>query len=157
MCCSFYYDICPWFNPVQLDILTSNSKKESAHWAVDVMAQMYACWLSGWLRCNFWTVFILSGRLYINIWPIEYYKEPPWDRSSLSWLWALQWNEEIHKAVWDEDKQWTGLSFLRVHERWHHGFIICQKKQFFGLYSRKSPSQYWTLATSVAQSYIEMW
>ncbi len=118
MCCSFYYDICPWFNPVQLDILTSNSKKESAHWAVDVMAQMYACWLSGWLRCNFWTVFILSGRLYINIWPIEYYKEPPWDRSSLSWLWALQWNEEIHKAVWDEDKQWTGLSFLRVHLYW---------------------------------------
>ncbi len=34
-------------------------------------AQMYACWLSGWLRCNFWTAFILSGRLYIYIWPVK--------------------------------------------------------------------------------------
>ena len=48
-----------------------HSKKESAHWAVDVTAQMYACWLSGWLRCNFWIAFILSVRLYIYIWPIK--------------------------------------------------------------------------------------
>ena len=48
-----------------------HSKKESADWAVDVTAQIHACWLNGLLRCNFWTAFILSGRLYLYIWPIE--------------------------------------------------------------------------------------
>ncbi len=48
-----------------------HSRKESAHWAVDVTARMYACWLSSRLRCNFWTAFIMSYRLYIYIWPIQ--------------------------------------------------------------------------------------
>ncbi len=42
-----------------------HSKKESAYWAVDVTAQMYACWLS------IWTAFIWPCRLYIYFWPIK--------------------------------------------------------------------------------------
>ncbi len=30
-----------------------HSRKQLAQWAVDVTAQFYACWLSGWFRCNF--------------------------------------------------------------------------------------------------------
>ena len=47
-----------------------HSKKELAHWTVDVTVQLYAYWLSGQLRCNFWTAFILSDRVHICIWPV---------------------------------------------------------------------------------------
>ncbi len=30
-----------------------HSQKQLAQWAVDVTAHFYACWLSGWVRCNF--------------------------------------------------------------------------------------------------------
>ncbi len=33
-----------------------HSQKQSAHWAVDVTAQMVPCWLGSWLNCNFWLV-----------------------------------------------------------------------------------------------------
>ncbi len=33
-----------------------HSQKQSAHWAVDVTAQMVPCWLGSWLNRNFWLV-----------------------------------------------------------------------------------------------------
>ncbi len=33
-----------------------HSQKQSAHWAVDVTAQMVPCWLGSWLNHNFWLV-----------------------------------------------------------------------------------------------------
>ncbi len=39
---------------------TMHSQKELAHWTVDVTAQIYACYFSGWLRYNFWTAFVLD-------------------------------------------------------------------------------------------------
>ncbi len=33
-----------------------HSQKQSAHWAVDVTAQVVPCWLGSWLNCNFWLV-----------------------------------------------------------------------------------------------------
>ena len=41
------------------DFWKLHSKKELAHWTVDITVQFYVCWLSIQLRCNFWTVFIL--------------------------------------------------------------------------------------------------
>ncbi len=33
-----------------------HSQKQSAHWAVDVTAQVVPCWLGSWLNCNLWLV-----------------------------------------------------------------------------------------------------
>ena len=44
-----------------------HSQKELGHWTVDVTVQNYACCFSGWMRCNFWTAFILSDRLQTNL------------------------------------------------------------------------------------------
>ncbi len=34
----------------------SHSQEQSAHWAVDVTAQVVLCWLGSWLNCNVWLV-----------------------------------------------------------------------------------------------------
>ena len=33
-----------------------HSQKQSAHWAVDVTAQVVPCWLGSWLNRNYWLV-----------------------------------------------------------------------------------------------------
>ncbi len=33
-----------------------HSQEQSAHWAVDITAQVVPCWLSSWLKRNFWPV-----------------------------------------------------------------------------------------------------
>ena len=42
-----------------------HSQKQSAHWAVDVTAQLVPCWSNSWLKRNFWLVWELwkSGNL----------------------------------------------------------------------------------------------
>ncbi len=35
-----------------------HSHKQLAHWAVDVTAWFYVCWLSSWLKCNFSAAYI---------------------------------------------------------------------------------------------------
>ncbi len=41
-----------------------HSQKQSAHWALDVTAQLVPCWLSSWLKCTFWPVLILVTQVY---------------------------------------------------------------------------------------------
>ncbi len=61
--------------PCVVDAVTVNaplhSQKELAHWTVRVTVQIYACCFSSWLRYNFRTAFILSGRLDIYTWPVK--------------------------------------------------------------------------------------
>ena len=43
--------------------LLFNSQKQSAHWAVDITAQVVSCWLGSWLNRNFWLVLGLWTQL----------------------------------------------------------------------------------------------
>ncbi len=46
-------DFHKWFH---VRIKEPHSQKQSAHWAVDVTAEMVSCWLGSWLYRNFWLV-----------------------------------------------------------------------------------------------------
>ncbi len=43
-----------------------HSHKQSAHWAVDVTAQVVPCWLGSWLNRNFWLVLGQRAQLAIQ-------------------------------------------------------------------------------------------
>ncbi len=40
-----------------------HSQKQSAHWALDVTAQVVPCWLGSWLNCNLWLVLSQTQKL----------------------------------------------------------------------------------------------
>ncbi len=76
--------------------------------------QLYACWFSGQLRCNFWTAFILSGRQHICIYPILV------RLLCLSMDIVHHWQLSLYACnewafMWDDDKWWIELKFLRVY------------------------------------------
>ncbi len=47
---------CPVSTLIPLCHFHLHSQKQSAHWAVDVTAQVVPCWLGSWLNCNLWLV-----------------------------------------------------------------------------------------------------
>ena len=114
---------------------TLHSQKQSAHWAVDVTAQVVPCWLGSWLNHNYWLVigpwiqlaFKSSER---KITWVSYTKtvdsgiskpvnrKPPgsaaFEHLSLPCIYPAHSYDYRQKPDWDDYIQWGELSLLRV-------------------------------------------